>query len=262
MLSRIGFHSDENITTRISFNGIGYEIIEFQKINSTNDFLKNQLPVKFGKIIQAREQTQGRGRKQSRVWENMQGNQIMFSFSFPHNLPNPAFLSLIAGIALYDSLSHYSQTIHLKWPNDILSGNKKISGILCENIPQDNRCIAIIGMGINFYGDESNLPTTLSDKAGYLVNEDFSNITEEKFFIVKIVDKFKNLVEGYTQSGADEIIQMWKKHCGSFGRNILFGDGDQQSKGQFMDISPEGYAVIKTEEDKLVTIAGGEIEFY
>jgi BirA family biotin operon repressor/biotin-[acetyl-CoA-carboxylase] ligase len=115
-----------------------------------------------GLVIAAEEQTAGRGR-QGRRWISRPGAALMFSMLLrPREIPQAAmgWVPLLAGVATANALRDIPTTgspgldARLKWPNDILIGEKKLVGILAE---QAEGAIAV-GIGINVLGGEPNLP--------------------------------------------------------------------------------------------------------
>ena len=132
-------------------------MITLQRIPSTNDYLKEALskstPLPEGTVIMAVDQHDGRGQKGT-VWQSEPGKNLTISL-----LLTPTFLdpkqqfALTAAISLavarwLESLTHVS--VKIKWPNDIYIGDRKIGGILIENILKGKSWkSAVIGIGIN-----------------------------------------------------------------------------------------------------------------
>ncbi|TYA67680.1 biotin--[acetyl-CoA-carboxylase] ligase, partial [Seonamhaeicola marinus] len=82
-------------------------------------------------------------------------------------LEHPFYISMVAALALIKTLNFFGiPKISVKWPNDILSENKKICGVLIENVIKNNKMTAsIIGMGLNVNQTEfENLPKASSLK--------------------------------------------------------------------------------------------------
>ncbi|UJH91120.1 biotin--[acetyl-CoA-carboxylase] ligase [Antarcticibacterium sp. 1MA-6-2] len=99
------------------------------------------------------EQTAGRGQRGA-TWNSNRGENLTMSLLFP--LPsleiNEQFLlSAGVGLAITKALKLLNfNTVRLKWPNDIMAANKKIGGILIENILSNGRIAAsVIGLGLN-----------------------------------------------------------------------------------------------------------------
>ncbi|MCH7981672.1 MAG: biotin--[acetyl-CoA-carboxylase] ligase, partial [Proteobacteria bacterium] len=113
----------------------------FSKINSTNTYLKGQLPPPSGqfRIAIAEHQTAGRGRH-GRQWISTPGGSLCLSLAYRFPQSSPGFselyaLTLALGIAVADALSGIGVAeVKLKWPNDLLVGDAKLGGILTETI--------------------------------------------------------------------------------------------------------------------------------
>lgn len=101
----------------------------------------------------AENQTAGRGRC-GRRWVNPLASQITFSALHSFDLPPHALsgLSLVAGIAIGSSLQDYGfQGIQIKWPNDLVCGNKKLGGLLLELVGEGSGpCHVVTGVGLNY----------------------------------------------------------------------------------------------------------------
>lgn len=99
-----------------------------------------------GKVIAAREQTQGRGRRE-REWLSSTGENLTFSIFLRGSYDRrklPA-ASMAAAVAVAELLEAEGLKPSLKWPNDVLVNGKKICGILSEGISDG----VIIGIGLN-----------------------------------------------------------------------------------------------------------------
>ena len=107
----------------------------FDSIESTNLFLSNRPFTNKVQLCVTREQTQGKG-QYGRLWESQRDSSILFSIrrNFPQEC-NLNGLSLVVGLAIVKVLEKEClvEGFKIKWPNDILIQENKISGILIEN---------------------------------------------------------------------------------------------------------------------------------
>lgn len=131
-------------------------IIKLSAINSTNDYLKELSSAQYVEnftIVSAESQTAGRGQMGAK-WDAEPGKNLTFSLLIKDLLLgiNEIF-SLNAAVAI--SVTSALETLAvpdlcIKWPNDILAGNKKIGGILIENsIKTNGEIYSIVGIGLN-----------------------------------------------------------------------------------------------------------------
>src|SRR4051812_49070605 len=110
----------------------------FESLDSTNlkarDFIQNGATV--GTTIVARTQTAGRGRS-DRKWHSPVGGLYFSTLLIPSKQTRATELSILAGAAVAQAISQLmpkSLGITLKWPNDLLIGQKKVAGILSEAV--------------------------------------------------------------------------------------------------------------------------------
>ena len=133
-----------------------FNLIKLDAIPSTNTLLKEMLQKKMVNgptVVWAKHQTQGRGQG-ARSWISAPNKNLTLSVYSPLEgiAAADAFL-LSAGVAV--TIAHLLTSIgvaavELKWPNDILSGSKKIAGLLFENVITGRQLSGvIIGIGIN-----------------------------------------------------------------------------------------------------------------
>lgn len=138
-------------------------IIKLNAIDSTNSYLKKlvrETSVADRTVVVAKQQLKGRG-QMGNGWHSEMGKSLTFSMfkRFENLLPENQFMiSMVVSIAIADVLKGlHIPNLAIKWPNDILSGNKKIGGILIENVLEGSFIkYAVIGIGINV--NESSFP--------------------------------------------------------------------------------------------------------
>ena len=175
------------------------KIIKVNATRSTNDKVKVLIKSKkivSGDIVCAKYQYGGKGQLSKR-WHSSYGKNLLCSlyFIFPKISSNNAYsINYAVSLSVLKTIRTFiSDKVFIKWPNDILSGNKKISGILIENVVRSKKVqSSIIGTGININQIIfKNLPNATSIKQ--LSKKDISvdNVLSEliknyKFYFSKI----------------------------------------------------------------------------
>ncbi|MEZ4803844.1 MAG: biotin--[acetyl-CoA-carboxylase] ligase [Gelidibacter sp.] len=145
-------------------------IIKLNAIDSTNSFLR-QLSmsemVEDYTVVVADYQTQGRGQMGTN-WSSQESKNLMVSvfkdISFLKTEQN-FYISIVVSLAILKALELFQiQKLKVKWPNDILSDQKKLAGVLIENVIKQNQLQAsIIGFGLNVNQTEfEDLPNASS----------------------------------------------------------------------------------------------------
>jgi len=131
-------------------------LIKLNAISSTNDFLKKlaaDTDLTDFTVVWADVQLQGKGQMGS-VWVTEDAKNLTFSVYLKERITtadNLFTLNVVVANAVLKALISLNLTnIYVKWPNDILSYNKKISGVLIENnIHANGNVSSVIGIGIN-----------------------------------------------------------------------------------------------------------------
>lgn len=149
----------------------GFTVEVLPEIDSTNTELMRRFrgsPAAIGApaveprpeplLLVAEQQTAGRGRL-GRAWQSQRGDSLTFSLGMPLAPADWSGLSLVAGIAVAESLEPFNSSqggrprIGLKWPNDLwlstTEGERKLAGILVETASWEGVRYVVIGIGIN-----------------------------------------------------------------------------------------------------------------
>ena len=160
-------------------------IIKLNAIDSTNTYLRklcNKAVIKDYTVVSARLQNKGRGQIGT-SWESQEGKNLTCSvFKVIRGISTDQnfYISMVTSLAIITTLQRFNiPKLRVKWPNDILSEDKKICGILIENIIKNTTLEAsIIGIGLNVNQTEfDNLPLASSLK----------NITGQLFDIDELI---------------------------------------------------------------------------
>ena len=158
------------------------KILKLDAIDSTNSYLKDLIKendVNNWTVVVAEYQKYGKGQLDN-SWFSDRGKNLTFSIiaKMDHlKVKHQHYLNYSISIALYNVLKYYiPKKLSIKWPNDILSANDKVSGILIENsIKNDTVKYAIIGIGLNV--NQVHFP------------KDITNATSLKNVLMKTLDK-------------------------------------------------------------------------
>ena len=132
------------------------KLIKLGAIDSTNEFLKglsNKQQLENFTVVTADSQTKGKG-QMGAVWSSEPSKNLIMSIllkDFLKDIYDIFNLNSIVSLAVIEALElHNIPNLSIKWPNDIMSYNKKIGGILIENvIKSDGTIHSIVGLGLN-----------------------------------------------------------------------------------------------------------------
>lgn len=229
-------------------------LIKVNAINSTNSFGREMFRTNPGMratCIVAEKQLQGRGQRGT-VWESKPGQNLTFSIVYPKPQISPGhqfLLSATVATSLVNSLSFFElPKLAVKWPNDIMSANSKIAGILIENVITEGKVVAsVIGIGLNVnQTDFTGLPL-----AGSMSTASGKEFDTQKVLDLLLKDLEKNLDE-LSEKNSEEILKEYKKHL--FRKQVpstfQLPEGAYFS-GMIVDVLPGGKLLVKTEDDLL-----------
>lgn len=170
-------------------------IVKLDATDSTNAYLKNmarQNELNDFTSVVTFEQSKGKGQMGS-FWESDPGKNLTFSTLKNFNtlsVTQGYLLNICTSLAVSNALKQFSiPNLHVKWPNDILSGNTKICGILIENMLLGNQIkTSIIGIGLNI--NQTIFHTVSNATSMKLLLGDTFNLDEVRN---AIIEELKNL---------------------------------------------------------------------
>jgi BirA family biotin operon repressor/biotin-[acetyl-CoA-carboxylase] ligase len=185
-------------------HSLGTPFIELQSVDSTNNYALEQIHANLaqpGSCYFANEQTAGKGQR-GRSWATEKGANITMSIVLKPGILQ-AFqqfhLSACVAVATHDFLSKYAgETIQIKWPNDLYWNDKKLGGILIENIIGHQPSAwkwAIVGIGINI--NQTKFPGGLKNPVSLkqITGQNFDPVQLAKELCQSIDHFYKRLKE-------------------------------------------------------------------
>jgi BirA family transcriptional regulator, biotin operon repressor / biotin---[acetyl-CoA-carboxylase] ligase len=228
-------------------------LIKVNAIDSTNSFARDlfrEKPYLPLTCIIAKRQLKGRGQRGT-SWDAEDGKNLTFTVFLPRPEITPSqqfLLSAAVAASLVNSLKNFElPQLKVKWPNDIMSANKKIAGILIENILSVGRVAAsIVGIGLNVNQERfNNLPQAASMKTQSGREQDLDVVLDT------ILQNLENDLGNLSEEHSDLILKNYQDQL--FRRNIpstfelpkghLF-------TGMITGVTPQGKLLVRDEEDR------------
>lgn len=204
-------------------------------INRLNNLLDNQLKIKYLETVDstnnylkvhdfdlviAANQSAGRGRYANTYYCYEGGLYFSLKLVIADHLKER--ITIIMALALYDILHHYMINVKIKWLNDLLLNNKKVIGILCDNVYLGSKYqSSIIGVGINLYADDKQL-------YHYIFNKKI----DEELFLAQIIKRFYQLLF------SNDYLDRYQEITKLIGKTII--------------IKEERYLIINLDDGKLI----------
>lgn len=224
-----------------------FNIIEFKSIDSTNVYAKNNFhDLKHFDVVQAHHQTHGKGRME-RAWispnsQNLYCSIIIKDTIDPQKIPN---ITQMTSLCIVRMLKDFQLNPFIKWPNDVLIGSKKISGILSETVLDQNQMTGIIiGIGLNV-----NMPEDLIreiDQPATSMNIELNEQVLLNQVFKKLLQQFSDIYPLYYEKGFIAFKSEWLSYCPLIGKKIrLSNHGQNVQIGNIVDICDDGSLMIQ-----------------
>lgn len=249
------------IKSNLKTDCIGKNLYCYNAVDSTNLTVK-QLAEKgeeSGAVVVSEIQLKGRGRL-GRQWQSLATESLYFSVLVRSDISaeKASGITLLAGLCVCKALRKLCGIdAKIKWPNDIIVGNKKICGILTELSANGvNMNYAVIGIGINI--SNRSFAKDIANKAGsiYLA----SGIEYSKQAVLcAVLNELDLYYDALCRGMNDAIVNEYKKLCATLGREVTvqrYSEGD--IKGAAKSITDSGELVI-TANGKEIIVNSGEV---
>ena len=238
------------------------QILRFDSLPSTNlEAIKRAGDgAPEGLCIVAAEQTAGRGRMQ-RQWVSPMGAGLYFSIVLRPKFEQAQWplLTLMAAVAVHDSLrDSCSLKTDIKWPNDILSAEKKLCGILAETVDTSTGRAVVVGIGINLTQKAfpAELETTATSvEAATGAKPDLENVLAA--LLAALVANYEVLNQA---DGNREVISRWcarSSYCQ--GKLVRVTDGDNTVLGTTRGLERDGALRVETDNGKIKVLRAGDV---
>lgn len=199
--------------------------------------LVNSSVAKNGELIVAEFQSAGRGRL-DRTFQAPPQSALLFSFYIEPKraVSDWSFISFLAAMAMQKVISEYlSEPATLKWPNDILIGDKKVAGLLAQ---QTDRGV-ILGIGLNVEMSEEELPVPTA--TSLLIER--SKQIDRNLLLAEFLNRFEEFFIDW-ESGGD-FKEQYEKASSTIGRDIRVDIlGRDPLLGKAVGVSDEGALIL------------------
>ena len=246
-----------------------FKLYQYDELDSTNSEAKRlAFKDQFNCCIVSKKQTKGKGSRGRKWFSGSKNLSASFLFYPNGNLIEFLHRTYIASLALFDSLVYSGvdgKDLILKWPNDVLLNQKKISGILLETVTKTNtkKTALIIGIGVNLYSYPKELinlndikvkPTSLFTVLGEKTPKPYQ-------MLIYIANSLQYWETKYKEKGFGFIKNAWLDLSYSIGKKIKVVLKDKTITGSFFGVSENGSLKLVVEE-QIIEINVGDVFFY
>ena len=228
--------------------------LDYNELESTNDEALRLSSTEDKLIVTSKVQTKGKGRL-GRKWKSFDGNLFM-SILMPWSISENNALVFIISVALQKTVKQIlpNANVKIKWPNDVLVNDKKISGILIE-VGEQGKVVIGIGVNIKKSPQDENIiyPTTSLFEEG--INIDRVD------FMKKFISSFEEIKDVYLKEGMAEIVKIWQAEAKGIGEKIKIKLLNNEKTGVFQGIDNTGRIILDI-NGNIETFNAGDVFFY
>ncbi|WP_339920292.1 biotin--[acetyl-CoA-carboxylase] ligase [uncultured Flavobacterium sp.] len=238
------------------------KLIKLDAIDSTNEFLKglsNKQELDNFTVVITEKQTKGKGQMGS-VWDSEGGKNLIVSVFIKDPLlkvDQIYNLNIAIAVAVVNVLESYNiPQLSIKWPNDIMSYNFKIGGILIENsLKSDGTISSVVGLGLNINQTNfENLPKASS--LAVICKSQF----DKELLLFDIIEKVKQNIDLVKEH--PEVL--WLKYADKlFKKGIPMpfkNNSDKNFMGIIQGVSALGKLQVLLEDDSVSEFGIKEIQ--
>lgn len=265
---------------------IGNRLVYVPTVGSTN-VLAMQLAragSEEGLLVLTDSQSAGKGRH-GRRWVDVYGCNVLSSL-----LLRPLFplylLVMIASLAVVEAIQgvvgEHGITATIKWPNDVLVGNRKVAGILVETShDRSGQLVAIVGIGVNVNGrltsEEGVAPemaaltataTTLETVYGQQISREFFLAAllrhiEAYYLALQQEARASSLSNSIAGTGpiSRSVREKWRSYLSTLDRTIQVRQGDTLLEGIAEDVNEIGELLLRLHSGEHISISWGDIGY-
>jgi BirA family transcriptional regulator, biotin operon repressor / biotin---[acetyl-CoA-carboxylase] ligase len=234
-------------------------VLRFESLPSTNTELARLASegAVEGESVVADEQTAGRGRLQ-RAWSSPKGAGLYFSILLRPTIPQNYWplITFMAAIAVGDALREAAglQT-DIKWPNDLLSGERKICGILAEATDTPSGRAVVLGIGINL--TQNAFPPEIADVATSVFEAAGHPVDREQILIALLdaLSRWYALLDHPAQ-----IVDAWSNRSSyAIGKLVQVSNGDDVWQGITCGVESDGALRLRTSSGEIKLVRAGDV---
>ncbi len=258
----------QGIQRALSTQSFGRTLHVLEEVTSTNTAAATlaQESAPHGTVVVAESQTAGRGRL-GRHWHSPSGKNLYCSVllrTMPTREQQPLWLSwipLIAALAVGRAVQVVANLKpSVKWPNDILIGNRKLGGILCESSGVGTaHATVIVGIGLNVNIRRDEFPDELREIATSLAIES-QRPCDRTALLATLLAELETRYESFLAGNHGDILKEYMLRCSTIGRRVRIelAHGEQMD-GTAESIQTDGSLRIIRDDRTTVDIRAGDV---
>lgn len=233
----------------------GGDLYHFESLPSTNQWaLGNLATLHHGDVIVTTHQTRGYGRF-AREWISPPGQCLTLTILL-QNLAEEwhPLLTRATAVAVYQMLTRHGLSPSLKWPNDVLTGGRKICGILAE---ASDSFIAL-GLGINVNLSLKDLEGSSLERTATSMRIETRMEQDPEIVQLEILNTMSAILQLPPAEAQTRIAETWRTHDALAGRRIQVQSQDKAQEGLYIQMDSQGRLCLQTDSGDVLTFWAGD----
>jgi BirA family biotin operon repressor/biotin-[acetyl-CoA-carboxylase] ligase len=240
---------------------VDWQIHRYQDVASTNDVAAQlaERGADEGCIVVAEGQSAGRGRH-GRAWSSPPGAGLYVSAVLRPRPAAASLLTIAAGVSIAEGIQVATGLqVHVKWPNDVLSGGRKLAGILAEaGTSPDGQPHVVLGFGINVL--PASFPPDIAPRATSLEGE-LGRQVDRGLLLAACLDGLASRYADLQQGRTALVLDAWRARAAPMLRRLVEWDrGAARSRGLAENIDETGALLVRTDAG-VVRVISGEVRW-
>lgn len=251
----------------------GRNIIHMDAVDSTNSvamYLADK-GAQHGTVVLSESQTKGRGRL-GRPWESPAGMNIYMSLILRPTImaEDATLLTIIAAVACARAIIDAADiNVGIKWPNDLMAGDKKLGGILTEiKSVSGDIVFAVTGIGINVNTELEGLPPEVRSVATSICREIMKSGRGEgaanvhflrDSLIAGVLNEMNQWYSVTVTEGRKPLLDEWRRLTVTLGKALRVKMGAEVLNGVAEDIDEYGMLLLRLPSGELKRISSGDV---
>jgi BirA family biotin operon repressor/biotin-[acetyl-CoA-carboxylase] ligase len=253
--------SREAILPHLTTQWLGRELHCFEVLDSTNSTAREMAVAGAadGTVVIADAQRRGRGRL-GREWVSPARKNLYLSIVLRAELPPErlAQIGLVAGVALCETIGEWCPQAAIKWPNDVLLGDRKTAGILAEMEQSRGVRAVILGIGVNLNSSAGDFPDELRDKATSL-HLATGAVIDRARFAGRLLNGLERRYAQWRRDGFPPIAAAWRRLAPLIGRRIHVAEPSGEIEGEVLALDDDGALCIRRDDGGEHRVVAGDV---
>ena len=250
LLDDSNFIDDKSLAHILRGHLFSKSLVHLKSIGSTNDeaYRLAEEGAPEGTVVISERQTKGKGRL-GRSWESAAPTNLYFSVVLrPKVIPSYApRITVLTALSIAAAIEETAKlTPKIKWPNDILIGDKKLCGILTEMKSESDMIdFIIVGIGVNVNSTRSDFEKSLRDTATTLKDES-QKMQKRQELLVQILINLEKWYGEMMSGKMNKMTTEWKRYSYLFGRRVTLENINERFSGTALGIDDDGFLLLES----------------